>query len=214
MKKMIALLLVAAFILSCVPAMALDKKVTSDLLGTSVFVPENLELLAEFSSDDTDDIYMFFLMNDFSNLQINSSLLYKPEYLGMQTKDVPKEDIESWKEFFTASYPKRFKSTMLRPSYGGSQRIYRFYGRNKDGNWLLSYTGVKDGLYVCTSCETGQFGFRRNEMQMIFKVFNLSFQMFAESRGVDFVPFNPDDYEVEIFNLLYDDSPDSIFRSM
>ena len=100
MKKMIALLLAAAFILSCVPAMALDKKVTSDLLGTSVFVPENLELLAEFSSDDTDDIYMFFLMNDFSNLQINSSLLYKPEYLGMQTKDVPKEDIESWKEFF------------------------------------------------------------------------------------------------------------------
>ena len=38
MKKMIALLLAAAFILSCVPAMALDKKVTSDLLGTSVFL--------------------------------------------------------------------------------------------------------------------------------------------------------------------------------
>ncbi len=213
MKKLIVLLLAAAFILSCVPAMALDKKLTSDLLGTSVIVSDNLDLLFEYSSEDKNDVYLFFIMND-SNLQINSSLLIKPEYLGMKTKDVPLEDIESWKNFFSASYPKRSKGIMLRPPYSSSQRIYRFYGRNKDGNWLLSYTGVLDGLYVCTSCETGQFGFKSKEMQTIFDVFNLSFQMFAESRGVDFVPFNPDDYEVEIFNLLYDDSPDSIFRNM
>ena len=214
MKKIIALLLAATLILSFMPAMALEKKLTSSLLGTSVNAPDNLDLLFEYSPDNKDEIYMFFLMNDLSNLQINSSLFYKPEYLGMQTKDVPKKDIESWKEFFRASYPKRYKSTMLRPSYGSSQRIYRFYGRNKNGNWLLSYTGVKDGLYVCTSCETGQFGFKRNEMQMIFFFFFFSFQLFAENRGVDFVPFDPDDYEVEIFNLLYDDSPDSVFRSM
>lgn len=213
MKKMIALLLAATFVLSCVPAMAQDKKLTSSALGTSVFAPENLDLLFEYSSNDNNDVYLFLIMTD-SNLQINSSLLYKPEYLGMQTKDVPKEDIESWKEFFSASYPKRSKGIMLRPPYNSSQRIFRFYGRNKDGNWLLTYTGVKDGLYVCTSCEAGQFGFKRNEMQMIFKVFNLTFQMFAESRGVDFVPFDPADYEVEIFNLLYDDSPNSIFRNM
>ena len=101
---------------------------------------------------------------------------------------------------------------MLRPNYNSSQRIYRYYGQNAQGNWMLSYTGVMDGLYVSVFCEAGQFGFRRNLMQAIFEVFNDSFQLFAASRGVDFVRYDPDDYEVEIFNLLYDDSPDSIFR--
>ena len=213
MKKTIALLLAAMLILSCVPAVAMEKKFTSSVLGSSVFVPENLDLLSEFAPRDKEGAYLFFTMPD-SGLQINSTLLFVPEFLGMQTKDLPKEEIEGWKEFFSARYPKRSKGIMLRPPYNSSQRIFRYYGRNAEGNWILSYTGVKDGMYVCTSCEAGQFGFRRNEMQMIFTVFNLSFQLFAQSREVDFVPFDPADYEVEIFNLLYDDSPDSIFRNM
>jgi len=213
MKRITAFLLALVLLLACSPAMALEQKYQSTVFGTSVILPDYLEVMAEFPSKEGDGAYIYFYMPE-TDAQIISTMTYVPEFLGMQTKDLPKEEIEGWKEFFSATYPKRSKSVMLRPSYNSSQRIYRYYGQSAEGKWMLSYTGVKDGLYVSVCCETGQFGYRRNVMRAIFEAFNASFQLFAASRGVDFVPYDPNDYEVEIFNLLYDDSPDSIFRSM
>ncbi len=211
MKRITAFLLAAILLFVCMPAMAAEQKYQSKLLGSSVILPDYLEIIAEIPNAEKEGIYIYFYMPE-SDAQIISTMTYVPEYLGMRTKDLPKEEIEGWKRIFSADYPKHSKSVMLRPKYNSSQRIYRYYGQSTDGNWMLSYTGVRDGLYVSVFCEAGQFGFRRNLMQAIFEVFNDSFQLFAASRGVDFVRYDPNDYEVEIFNLLYDDSPNSIFR--
>ena len=211
MKKITAFLLAMILLLACAPAMAAEQKYQSKILGSSVILPDYLEVMAEFPNKETDGVYIYFYMPE-NDAQIITTLTYVPEYQGMQTKDLPKTEIEGWKQFFSAAYPKHSKSVMLRPKYNSSQRIYRYYGQNEEGKWMLSYTGIRDGLYVSVFCETGRFGFRRNLMQAIFEVFNDSFQLFAASRGVDFVRYDPDDYEVEIFNLLYDDSPSSIFR--
>ena len=212
MKKAMAYLLAAALLLACVPAMALETKYQSPVLGSEVMMPDTLEVLAEFRSTDGMSDYIYFTIPG-TDKQVISTLTYVPEFEGMQTKDVPKEEVEAWKDFFTENYPKHSKSVMLRPNYNSSQRIYRYYGLNAEGKWILSYTGVLDGLYVSTCCEADKFGYQRNEMQAIFEAFNVSFQLFARSRGVDFVRYSADDFEVEIFNLLYDASPDSIFNS-
>ena len=212
MKKTIALLLAVALILACAPAMAAEWRYESDNLGTSIWLPDSLEIYGEFQAKDEDSLYIFFNMTE-DNTQLTATLTYVPEYKGLQTKDLPKTEIEGWKKLFTASYPKHSKSMLIKPIYGGNRRIYRFYGMSKGGNWMLNYSGVKDGLYVSVCCETGRFGFRRNTMTTVFDVFNYCFQMFAQSRGVSFEPFSRDAYEVEIFDLLYDDSPNSIFRS-
>ena len=211
MRKITAFLLAMILLFACVPGMAAEQRFQSRVLGSSVRLPDYLEVMAEFPDREKDGAFIYFYMPE-NDTQIISTLTYVPEYLGMRTKDLPKEEIEGWRRFFSASYPKHSKSVMLRPKYNSSQRIYRYYGQSTDGNWMLSYTGVRDGLYVSVFCEAGQFGFRRNLMQAIFEVFNDSFQLFAASRGVDFVRYDPNDYEVEIFNLLYDDSPNSIFR--
>ena len=212
MKKTMALLLVIALLLASTPAMAQDWKYVSENLNTSITLPGYLDVIGEFKGNDEDTVYIFFNMNE-TDMQIVGTMSYVPEYRGLQTKNLPQKEIDGWKAIFTASYPKRAKSMLIKPAYSSSQRIYRFYGLSKEGNWLLSYTGVKDGLYVSVSGETGKFGFKADEMRAIFEAFNDCFQMFAKSYGVDFVRFSPDDYEVEIFNLLYDDSPDSVFRT-
>lgn len=212
MKKLMTLLLVMVLLLSYTPALAVDWKYESRLLGTSIYLPDYLEVFAEFKGKEKDTVYIYFSFPE-TNAQIVATLSYVPEYEGKQTKDVPKKDIERWKKIFTENYPKRCKSTLIKPTYSSKQRIYRFYGLSNDGYWMLNYTGVKDGLYVAVCCETGKFGYTRSEMYAIFEVFNDCFQLFAKSRGVDFVRFSPDDFEVQIFNLLYDDSPSSPFRS-
>ena len=212
MKRTLTLLLAIALLLSCAPAMAQEWKYVSENLGTSINLPDYLEVIGEFKAKDEDTVYIFFNMPE-SDTQITGTMTYVPEYKGLQTKDLPQKEIEGWKNYFTAVYPKRVKSMLIKPTYHSSQRIYRFYGLSKEGNWMLNYTGVKDGLYVSVCCEVGKFGYRRNEMEAVFEAFNDCFQMFAKSRGVDFVRFSPEDYEVEIFNLLYDDSPTSVFRS-
>ncbi len=211
MKKVTALLLLLAILVSCVPAMAVEQKYTSPVLGTSFVLPDYLYVLVELPAKDGNGPVIYFTMLD-DETQIISTMKYVPEFLGLQTRDVPKEEIEGWKEFFTDKYPKHSKSMLIKPKYNSSQRIYRFYGMNEEGKWMLNYTGVKDGLYVSVCCEAGRFGYKSAIMRAIFEVFNGSFQMFAASRGIDFVRFDPDDYEVEIFDLLYDDSPSSIFR--
>lgn len=191
--------------------MAVEQKYTSPVLGTSFVLPDYLDVLVELPDKDGNGTVIYFTMLD-DETQIISTMKYVPEFLGLQTRDVPKEEIEGWKEFFTDKYPKHSKSMLIKPKYNSSQRIYRFYGMNEEGKWMLNYTGVKDGLYVSVCCEAGRFGYKSAIMRAIFEVFNGSFQMFAASRGIDFVRFDPDDYEVEIFDLLYDDSPSSIFR--
>ena len=212
MKKVMAFLLVLAVLVSCAPAMAVEQKYTSTVFGTTVVLPDYLEVLAELPARDGNGAVIYFTMVDDDETQIISTMTYIPEFLGLQTRNVPKEEIEGWKSFFTERYPKHSKSMLIKPNYNSSQRIYRYYGMNEEGNWMLSYTGVKDGLYVSVCCETGRFGYKSATMRAIFEVFNDSFQLFAASRNVDFVRYDPNDYEVEIFNLLYDDSPSSIFR--
>lgn len=213
MKKTIALLLAIALILACTPAMAAEWRYESDNLGTSIWLPDSLVVNGEFKAkDDNNTVYIFFSTAE-DNTQLTATLTYVPEYKGLETKNLPKTEIEGWKKLFTASYPKHSKSMLIKPVYSSSQRIYRFYGMSKEGNWMLNYSGVKDGLYVSVCCETGRFGFRRNTMVTVFDAFNCCFQLFAQSRGVDFEPFSKDIYEVEIFDLVYDDSPNSIFRS-
>lgn len=213
MKKMTALLLAIVLAFGCTPALAKDWKYQSENLGVSIMLPDTLQVIGDFKSrENENEIYMYFYMPE-NDAQINATLTYVPAFLGLQTKTLPKEEIEEWKAFFMADYPKHSKSVLIRPNYNSSQRIYRFYGMSKEGKWMLNYSGVRDGLYVSVSCEMGRFGYRRNLMQAIFEIFNDCFQMFAKSRGVDFVRYSPDDYEVEIFNLLYDDSPTSIFRN-
>ena len=221
MKKIVALLLIMSFILASVPAMAVDTKYRSTLMNASVLLPGTLSVISELPSREGDSINMdninIYYSIQGSDLIILATLTYVPDYVGHTLKDLPKEEIEGWKEIFNASYPKHSKSVTLKPSYSSNQRIYRYYGMNKkgeDGIWMLSYTGVYDGLYVCVCCEShDRYGYRGAEMRAIFDAFNASFQLFAMDRGVTFSPFDPNDYEVEIFNLLYDDSPNSIFRS-
>lgn len=212
MKRMVALLLAMTLAFSCMPATALEMKYHSYLLDADVILPDTLEVIAEYPATSGDGYILFFSMPE-TGTQITSTLQYVPEFIGMQTKDLPKSEIDGWKEFFIEQYPNRAKSMMIKPQYGSSSKFYRFYGQNERGSWMLSYSAVRDGLYVCTSCETGQFGFKRNEMQMIFEAFNASLELFAKNRGVSFVRFSPEDYEVEIFNLLYDDSPNSYFNT-
>ncbi|MBR5109626.1 MAG: hypothetical protein IK099_05480 [Clostridia bacterium] len=212
MKKIVALLLAVSFMLASVPAMAAETKYQSYFLNADVMLPDTLDVIAEFINDDNNSVYIhYYLVGTDKN--IITTLTYVPEYVGQELSDLPKDEIEGWKEFFSNLYPKHSKSVVLKPSNGGSQRIYRYYGMNQDGTWMLSYTGVKDGLYVCVCCEAKRFGYYGFEMRAIFDAFNASFELFANSRGVEFQRFNPDNFEVEIFNLMYDDSPDSIFRS-
>lgn len=214
MKRTTAFLLATVLLLACMPAMAAEQRYQSKVLGSSVILPDYLSVIGEIpdKNEDGDNIFFYAHLNEEDTL-INGQMYYMPEYLGMQTKDVPKADIEQWKSFFSAEYPNRSKSIMLRPKYSSSQRIYRYYGQNERGQWILGYTGVRDGVFVRVFCETGQFGFRRNLMQAVFEAFNDCFQLYAASKGVDFVRYDPNDYEVEIFNLLYDDSPSSIFQN-
>ena len=214
MKKITALLLAMILLLACTPAMAAEQRYLSEVLGSSVVLPDYLSVIGEIpdKNGEGDNIFFYAHLNAEDAL-ITGQMYYMPEYLGMQTKDVPKEDIEQWKSLFSADYPRRSKSVMLRPKYSSSQRIYRYYGQNERGQWILGYTGVRDGLFVRVFCETGQFGFRRNLMQAVFEAFNDCFQLYAASKGVEFVRYDPEDYEVEIFNLLYDDSPTSIFQN-
>ena len=214
MKRTTAFLLATVLLLACMPAMAAEQRYQSKVLGSSVILPDYLSVIGEIpdKNEDGDNIFFYAHLNE-EDTQITGQMYYMPEYLGMQTKDVSKEVIELWKSFFSADYPKRSKSIMLRPTYNSSQRIYRYYGQNERGQWILGYTGVRDGVFVRVFCETGQFGFRRNLMQAVFEAFNDCFQLYAASKGVDFVRYDPNDYEVEIFNLLYDDSPSSIFQN-
>lgn len=212
MKKTMALLLVIVLLFACTPALAQDWKYESEYLGSSIMLPDTLEVLGEFKAKNEDSIYLFFCLSE-DETQITCTLSYVPEYKGLQTKDLPKKEIERWKAYFLESYPKHSKSMLIKPKYYSSQRIYRFYGMSKGGNWMLNYTGVKDGMYVSVCCEAGKFGYKKNQMRAVFDIFNYCFKLFASGRGVDFVPFSADDYEVEIFNLLYNDSPDSVFRT-
>ncbi|MBR3019114.1 MAG: hypothetical protein IKH57_18895 [Clostridia bacterium] len=212
MKKTVALLLAMAFILASVPAMALETKYYSEVLGTEVMMPDTLEVFAELPSADGNSVYIHYGLVG-TNKTVIATLTYVPEYVGLTLKDLPREETEGWKEFFSERYPKHNKGVMVKPTTGGSKRVYRYYGMNADGTWILSYTGVIDGLYVCVCCEADRFGYRYSEMRAIFDSFNVSFQMFADSMGVKFEPFDPEVFGVEIYNLLYDDSPTSIFRN-
>ena len=212
MKRMMALLLAMVLLLGCTPAMALEKKYQSVLLGTTVTLPKNLDVITEIPLQEQDGSLIFFSIPD-SNVTVIGTMYYVPEFEGLQTKDLPKEEIEGWKEYFSADYPKHSRGVMLRPPYNSSQRIFRYYGMNKTGSWILSYSGVRDGLYVSVSAEAERFGYKADVMKAIFEAFNDCFQMFAMSRGVEFTRYDPDDFDVVIFNLLYDDSPESIFRN-
>ena len=216
MRKTVALLLAISMALACLPAMASEtngSRYYSQLMeGASVRLPETLEVLAELPSEDGKSIYLFYAMTA-NDKNIVVTMTRVPEYAGLTMKDLPNEEIEGWKEIFTESYPKHSKSVVVKSSAKPSHRLYRFYGMNANGTWMLSYTGVQDGLYVCVCCETDRFGYHSSEMRTIFDAFNLSFELFAMGNGVEYQPYDPEEFEVEIYNLTYDDSPDSIFRS-
>ena len=80
-----------------------------------------------------------------------------------------REEWEGWKEFFSAQYPKRVKGMMIHPEYATSQKIFRFYGQNASGTWLLSYTGILDGLYVSTDSRRKDHDGRRGCRNVVVK---------------------------------------------
>ena len=93
MKRITAFLLAAILLFVCMPAMAAEQKYQSKLLGSSVILPDYLEIIAEIPNAEKEGIYIYFYMPE-SDAQIISTMTYVPEYLGMRTKDLPKEEIE------------------------------------------------------------------------------------------------------------------------
>ena len=91
MKKTMVLLLAIMLLLACTPAMALDWKYESENLGSSIRLPDYLEVISEIKSkEEKDTLYIFFTIPE-TNTMITGKLSYIPQYRGLQTKDLPKK---------------------------------------------------------------------------------------------------------------------------
>ncbi len=213
MKRTIALLAALITLLACLPAGALAERYTFHTLNDTVYKsPDNLHVLFEYQ--DGDSVVIYLEMEPARNVQIVTTMYDWESYRGKSTRTLGKEEFEHCLEEIRALYPSRSKSMIIRPEFGGNERIYRYYGQSKQtGEWILVYSGVLDGLYVSTVSFAGQYGFKRDQLHATFDAFNSLFEVFARSKELPFEMYDPADFDVENNFLLYDDNPESIFQT-
>lgn len=214
MKKAIALIAAVVMMCMCLPMGALGETYVSPLLGGLKHrFPEGLTVLLEHPVADGEGLVMYQVMKDMPEAQIITTMRYVDEYVGLTTRTVDREEQQKWFNYMSEEYPYRAKGMLLRPSYGGNSRVYRFYGQNKEtSTWMLSYTAVQDGLYVSTAGFAGKYGFRDEYLKAIFDAFNSMFAMYAEYKDVPFVPFDAEDFVSQSYFLSYNDLEDGFFR--
>ena len=215
MKKILAVLLVLALMLACLPGAAMAEGYKSKLLKKTIQLPGRISLAEEEKLEDGSGVQLTFSLKDQPNIGIYASVQLIKEYKGYTMNTLPENVVDGWTNYYYEYYPENAVAGLLPPDSGKGDSLYCYCGQGADGGSLAVYASLQDQVFVCATCVSEENGLPKIAMQATLEVLNAVnaavVKSAAGSNGKAAAPvYSHNDYDVLFVFLLLEDDDDEL----
>ena len=122
MKKLLALVIVLALVLSCLPGTAMAEKYKSDLLKKTISLPSQMTLVNEEKLEDGSVELTIQVRNQPDLIYITVEKV--KEFKGYTVATLPDEQLDAWTEYYYEYYPENAGAGRLGSNNGKGDALY------------------------------------------------------------------------------------------
>ena len=179
MKKVLALIISLALVLSCLPGAAVAEKYKSNLLKKTLKLPSKMALVDEQKLEDG-SVQLAIAIETQPDAMIYTTVKKVKEFKGYTMSTLPDEQLNAWTEYYYQYYPENASAGRLPSSSGAGDTLYCYCGQNAEGGSILVYASVKDKIFVSSYCVAAG-GFSKATMQGALEALNAVNAAFGKS---------------------------------
>ena len=216
MKKLLALIISLALVLSCLPGAAMAEKYKSNLLKKTLKLPSKMALVDEQKLEDG-SVQLAIAIETQPDAMIYTTVKKAKEFKGYTMSTLPDEQLNAWTEYYYQYYPENASAGRLPSNSGAGDTLYMYCGQSSDGGSILVYASVKGQIFVSSYCVAAG-GFSKATMQGTLEALNAVNAAFGKSSASatggsvsDYV-FSHDDYDVVVVFFLLDDDDIDLYE--
>lgn len=210
MKKLLALTLTLALVLSCLPGTALAEKYKSQLLKRTISLPSRIALVDEQPLQDGSGVSLTLALDNQPNVGIYTMVQKIPGFKGYTTATLPAEQYDAWTQYYYQSYPENASVNLLQPNSGSGDALYCYCGQAEDGSTLVAYISVNGPIYISSCSVSSGSGLTKSAMQAALAALNAVSAAVGKSSsgGTTGTIYRYDDYDAVIEFYLVEDDDD------